>query len=68
MRADPPRATNGMNGGQSYNLLHVYDDRITHSVVPIGDFETSEFFTDDFIAEMEALSPEERVEAFSRKR
>jgi 3',5'-cyclic AMP phosphodiesterase CpdA len=65
---NPPRSTNGMNGGQSFNLLHVYDDRITHSVVPIGDFETSDFFTDEFIAEMEALSPEERIEAFSRKR
>jgi hypothetical protein len=66
--ANPPRSTNGMNGGQSFNLLHVYDDRITHSVVPIGDFDTSDFFTDAFIAEMEALTPEERVEAFSRKR
>ena len=65
---NPPRSTNGMNGGQSFNLLHVYDDRVTHSVVPIGDFETSDFFTAGFIAEMEALSPEERVEAFSKKR
>lgn len=66
--SNPPRATNGMNGGQSYNLVHVYDDRITHSVVPIGDFQTADNFTEEFIAEMEALSPEERVEAFSRKR
>lgn len=66
--ANPPRATNGMNGGQSYNLVHVYDDSITHSVVPIGDFETADHFTAEFIAEMEALTVEERVEAFSRKR
>ncbi|MBG6239778.1 3',5'-cyclic AMP phosphodiesterase CpdA [Mycetocola sp. CAN_C7] len=66
--SNPSRATNGMNGGQSYNLVHVYDDSITHAVVPIGDFQTADNFTAEFIAEMEALSPEQRVEAFSRKR
>ncbi|PWC07260.1 phosphodiesterase [Mycetocola zhujimingii] len=64
----PPREANGMNGGQSFNLVHVYDQQITHSVVPIGDFETADTFSAEFIAEMEALSPDERVEAFSRKR
>lgn len=66
--SNPPRATNGMNGGQSFNLVHVYDEQITHSVVPIGDFPTADTFTAEFIAEMEALSPDERIEAFSRKR
>jgi hypothetical protein len=36
--------------------------------VPIGDFTTADTFTDEFIAEMEILSPEERIDAFSRKR
>ena len=66
--SNPPRATNGMNGGQSFNLVHVYDEQITHSVVPIGNFDTADTFTAEFITEMEALSPEERIEAFSRKR
>ena len=30
----------GQDGGQSYNLVHVYGDRVLHSVVPIGQFPT----------------------------
>lgn len=30
----------GANGGQSYNLVHVYGDRVLHSIVPIGQFPT----------------------------
>ena len=30
----------GQNGAQSCNLVHVYPDRVLHSVVPIGQFPT----------------------------
>lgn len=30
----------GQNGAQSFNLVHVYSDRVLHSVVPIGDYPT----------------------------
>jgi 3',5'-cyclic AMP phosphodiesterase CpdA len=30
----------GQNGAQSYNYVHVYADRVLHSVVPIGAFPT----------------------------
>lgn len=30
----------GKNGAQSYSLVHVYEDRLVHSVVPIGDLPT----------------------------
>lgn len=66
--AMPQRAVNGMTGGQSFQVLHVYDDTIVHSVVPLGDHTTFDTFDDAFITRMEALTPEERVEAFSRKR
>lgn len=65
--ANPPAQVNGMDAGQSFHLVHVYDDTITHSVVPLGDAPTADFFTPDWLAEMAALSPEERLEAFSRK-
>jgi 3',5'-cyclic AMP phosphodiesterase CpdA len=64
----PQRAVNGMTGGQSFAVLHVYDDTIVHSVVPLGDHTTFDTFDDAFIDRMERLSPEERLEAFSRKR
>ena len=64
----PPQEVNGMDAGQSFHLVHVYDDTITHSVVPVGDAETGDHFTPEWTAAMAALTPEERLEAFSRKR
>lgn len=64
----PPEEVNGMDAGQSFHLVHVYDDTITHAVVPVGDAETADFFTAEWLARMASLSPQERLEAFSRKR
>ncbi len=54
--------------GRSFHLVHVWDDTITHAVVPVVDAEATGYFTPEWTAEMAALSPEERLEAFSRKR
>ena len=35
-----PGAARGQDGAQSFNLVHIYGDRLLHSVVPIGDFAT----------------------------
>lgn len=64
----PPAEVNGMDAGQSFHLVHVYDDTITHAVVPVGSAETAEFFTAEWLEAMAALSPAERLDAFSRKR
>lgn len=64
----PPQEVNGMDGGQSFHLVHVYDETITHSVVPVGEAETADVFSEEWTRAMAALSPEERLEAFSRKR
>ncbi len=63
-----PAEVNGMDAGQSFHLVHVYDDTITHAVVPVGDAETADFFTPEWLAAMAALTPQQRLEAFSRKR
>lgn len=63
----PPARVNGMDAGQSFQLVHVYDDVVTHAVVPVIEAETAEFFTPEWLARMAALSPQERLEAFSRK-
>ena len=57
----------GRIGGQSINLVHVHDDQIVHSTVPLGEFDVATRFDADFLARMEALTPEERTEAFSRQ-
>ncbi|TFC13060.1 phosphodiesterase [Cryobacterium algoritolerans] len=57
----------GQSGGQSINLVHVYDDQIVHSTVPLGEFDVATRFDAAFLARMQSLSPEERTEAFSRQ-
>lgn len=32
--------TRGRDGAQAFNMVHIYDDTIVHSVVPIGDHPT----------------------------
>lgn len=64
----PPTRVNGMDAGQSFQLVHVYPETITHTVVPLAQADTADFFTDEWTASMAALSPEQRLEAFSRKR
>jgi Icc protein len=66
--ARPAVDVNGMDAGQSFHLVHVYDDTITHAVVPVVDADTADYFSADWVARMAALSPAERLEAFSRKR
>ncbi|WP_454112288.1 phosphodiesterase [Microbacterium aurum] len=64
----PPQEVNGMDAGQSFQLVHVYEDTITHAVVPVGEAETADVFSAEWTRRMAALSPAERLEAFSRKR
>ena len=64
----PAEAVNGMDAGQSFHLVHVYPDTITHAVVPVVEAETGDFFSAEWVAKMAAMTPTERLETFSRKR
>ena len=64
----PPQEVNGMDAGQSFQLVHIYEDTITHAVVPVGEADTADVFSAEWTRRMAALSPAERLEAFSRKR
>ena len=63
----PAQSVNGMDAGQAFHLVHVYDDTITHSVVPVASADPGDYFTPAWYAEMAALTPQERLERFSRK-
>ncbi|WP_094770205.1 phosphodiesterase [Microbacterium gorillae] len=65
--ARPTEEINGMDAGQSFHLVHVWDDTITHAVVPVAAAETVPSFTPEWYRTMAALTPEERLERFSRK-
>jgi Icc protein len=64
----PAASVNGMDAGQSFHLVHVYDDTITHSVVPVVEAETGDYFSPEWIARMSTLTADQRLEEFSRKR
>ncbi|WP_217183598.1 metallophosphoesterase [Streptomyces sp. AC495_CC817] len=64
----PAAAVNGMDAAQAFQLVHVRPDTITHTVVPVTDAETGDYFSAAWLERMAALTPEERLEAFSRKR
>jgi 3',5'-cyclic-AMP phosphodiesterase len=61
------RLLSGLNGGQAFNLVHVYDDRIVHSVVPIGEFEEISGLDADELPGIVAMTPQERREQLSAK-
>lgn len=57
----------GVDGAQSINLVHVYDDQILHSVVPVTETRPVSGFPDSVLERLGQLSFEERIEAFSSK-
>ena len=66
--ARPGAEVNGMDAGQSFHLVHVYDDTITHAVVPVVEAPTADVFSAEWVERMSRLTPEQRLEEFSRKR
>jgi 3',5'-cyclic AMP phosphodiesterase CpdA len=62
----PFRELTGVDGGQSINLVHVYEGQVVHSVVPLGSFGIATRFDAAFLERMEHLSAQEREDAFSR--
>jgi 3',5'-cyclic AMP phosphodiesterase CpdA len=57
----------GVDGAQSINLVHVYDDQILHSVVPVNETRPVSGFPDSVLDRLGQLGFEERIEAFSSK-
>lgn len=50
----PQPSLRGQYGGQSFNIVQVFDDQIVHSVVQIGDYETVYEYTAEQAAALAA--------------
>lgn len=61
------RLISGVDGHQALTMLHLYDDRIVHTVVPLPEAPEASGFPSDVVAQLEALSADERREIISRK-
>lgn len=61
------RLLSGVDFGQSVNVVHVYEEQVVHSIIPIGDMTEVSSFSADAWAQIAAMTPEERLEMFSAK-
>jgi hypothetical protein len=68
--ADPApndRFLSAVNGHQTITMMHLYDDRIVHSVVPVPEAEEMVGYPLELAAQVEDLAFEERRELLSNK-
>ncbi len=61
------RFVSGVDGHQAVTMVHVYDDRVVHTVVPLAEAPEVSGFPADVLAQVEALTPEQRRDLLSRK-
>lgn len=61
------RLTSGVDGHQSFTVLHVYDDAIVHSVVPVGTAPEVVGHPVELADQLELLDPAELFDLVSRK-
>ncbi|MEO6473434.1 MAG: metallophosphoesterase [Aeromicrobium sp.] len=61
------RLLSGIDFGQSINFVHVYDDQVVHSIVPIGPPPEVTGAAAEYWTQIAAMSPEQRMAMFSDK-
>lgn len=61
------RLLSGVDYGQSVNVVHVYDKQTVHSIIPVGDTAEITGHSSEAWAQIEAMTPEQRLETFSAK-
>ncbi len=61
------RLVSGVDGHQAFNTVHVYDDRVVHTVVPIHEAPEVSGQPGSMRAALDGLSADERREIISRK-
>lgn len=66
--ASADRLLSGVDGGQSITLVHVYADRVVHTIVPIGEHDEVAGWPAGARGVIEGLDPVERREQLSSKR
>ncbi|MBZ5740483.1 metallophosphoesterase [Nocardioides mangrovi] len=61
------RFVSGVDGHQAMTMVHLYDDRVVHTIVPVDEAQEVSGFPSDVRAQVAAMSPDERRELLSRK-
>ena len=61
------RFVSGVDGHTAFTMMHFYDDRVVHTVVPLPPAPEVTGYPSDVVAQLESLSAVERREILSRK-
>ena len=61
------RVISGVDGHQAFTMLHVYDDQVVHSIVPVAQAPEVSQIEGSLRAVVESLTPEQRRDLISRK-
>jgi 3',5'-cyclic AMP phosphodiesterase CpdA len=61
------RLLSGVDFGQSVNVVHVYEEQLVHSIIPVGDPVEITGQPAAAWGQIEAMSPEQRLEVLSAK-
>lgn len=61
------RLLSGVDAHQSFTMLHLYDDRVVHSVVPATDAAEVSGYGLEMLEPFRSLTPEQRFDMVSRK-
>ncbi|WP_432476440.1 phosphodiesterase [Nocardioides sp. GXQ0305] len=65
--APQARLISAVDGHQAITMLHLYDDRVVHTVVPLAEAPEVDGYPADLVSLLEALGTDERREIISRK-
>ena len=63
-----PGSLVGRDAGQAFNLVHLYEDSVVHTIVPMTTAPQVSGFSGVVLDVLAQMTPEERLEAFSNKR
>ena len=61
------RLVSGVDGGQSFTLVHTYADQVVGTIVPVAEAEEVSGYGLEALALLEAVSAQERFEQIARK-
>lgn len=61
------RILSGVDFGQSFNVVHVYENQLVHSIVPVGDTTEVTGVPAAGWEQIAGMTPEQRMDVFSRK-
>lgn len=65
--ADERRLLSGVDGGQSFDLIHVYEEVVVSATVPLASFPEATGFSSDYRPMIEQMSADVRLEQLSSK-